>query len=47
MIEALYTMGYQRDHRICHRRMATDRPAFLAGLEPQHLEPAAVDDEQD
>lgn len=38
-------MCYERDHRICHRQMAADRLAFLAGLEPQHLEPDTADAE--
>lgn len=36
-------MCYERDHRICHRQMAADRLAFLAGLEPMHLDPDAAD----
>jgi len=43
MIEALYTIGYERDYQICHRWMAADRLAFLAGLEPRHLEPDITD----
>jgi uncharacterized protein (DUF488 family) len=38
---AVALMCYERDPGICHRSMVADRMAFLAGLEPRHLDARA------